>query len=262
MSELPKIVNAPTGISPLPLTNVTGFMELIYKIQKREPGLPNMGAMFGHSGWGKSQAAIYAQNSTRAIVVEVSESWSAKKLWTEILKEAFVAQPKGTASELQDEVVMVLGDQSERPLILDEADKLIARGLIEKVREVADKAQVPVLLVGEEKLLTKLEREPRVFGRLLSWYAAQPADMGDCRILAKALMGGVMVDDGLLAQVRTQANGRIRLIMNTLYEMRAWAINNRVETVTQGVYRGQIYTGKAPAPRSDKLEIVSKGRAA
>jgi DNA transposition AAA+ family ATPase len=236
---------------------VTGFMELIFKLQKREPGLPNMGAMFGHSGWGKTQAAIYAQNSTRAVVVEVSESWSAKKLWTEILKEAFVQQPKGTAADLQDEVAMVLGDQPDRPLILDEADKLIARGLIEKVREVADKAQVPVLLVGEEKLLTKLEREPRVFGRLLSWYAAQPADLGDCRILARALMGNIAVDEPLLAQVRQEANGRIRLIMNTLYDMRAWAINNRVETVTKANYQGEIFTGKAPQPRSDKLAQIT-----
>ena len=218
MSDGPKIVNAPAGLSPLPLTNVTGFMELIYKIQKREPGLPNMGAMFGHPGWGKTQAAIYAQNATRAIVVEVSESWSAKKLWTEILKEAFVAQPKGTASELQDEVAIVLGDFPDRPLILDEADKLIARGLIEKVREVARQGAGAGAARRRGKAFDEASALAALLRRPLSWYGlAQPADMGDCRILAKALMGAIAIDESLLALVRQQADGRIRLIMNTLY---------------------------------------------
>ena len=54
------------------LQNVRAMMALVYKLQGRRPHLPNIGVMHGPSGYGKSQAAIYAQNKTNAIRVEIS----------------------------------------------------------------------------------------------------------------------------------------------------------------------------------------------
>ena len=46
--------------------------------------------------------------------------------------------------------------------------------------------------------------------------------------------------------------------------MRAWAIKNRVESVTRANYQGEIRNGKAPPPRSAELKILApvKGRVA
>ena len=48
---------------------------------------------------------------------------------------------------------------SQRPLILDEADYLVAKaGMVELVRDIYEGSQSPIMLVGEEMLPNKLKK--------------------------------------------------------------------------------------------------------
>ena len=70
---------------------------------------------------------------------------------------------------------------SQRPLILDEADYLVAKaGMVELVRDIYEGSQSPIMLVGEEMLPNKLKKYERFHGRVLNWLRAAGIG-GRCR---------------------------------------------------------------------------------
>ncbi|MCC3246181.1 ATP-binding protein [Methylocystis sp. WRRC1] len=246
------------------LKNVSAFLELVFRVRDRAPSLPNIGVMYGHSGYGKTYASIYAQNRTRAIRVEVGDTWTRKTLLTAILQECGVVRPQGSISELSQQVIAELASELKRPLFIDEADKICDKGYIELVREIAMGSNVPVLLIGEELLPQKLSRVERVHNRILDWYGAEPCDLEDARALADLLLAPVAISDDLLDDIRVKGEGRARRIATSLDGVANWAKNNGAKTVTRESYTGAIYTGEPPRARSIRINAAKAngGRAA
>ena len=54
-----------------PLRNVMLLGALIRKVQSRDEGMPGMACFHGFSGYGKSQAALYNTQATKACWIEV-----------------------------------------------------------------------------------------------------------------------------------------------------------------------------------------------
>lgn len=243
-----------TGIEHKPtshaaLKNVVAMMGLVKKLQSRPPHLPNIGVMHGPSGYGKSWAAIYAENKTRAVRVEVCDSWTRKALLKAILAEMGCAMPRGTISDMAERAVELLSDDVNRPLLIDEADKLVDKNMVELVRELAEFSQVPVVLIGEEALPAKLARVERVHNRVLDWAPAQPCDLEDTKKLAALYVGKVTLSDPLLERVRQQSDGRARRIVTNLHHIAEYARNHGVTAVDEG-YTGRFYTGEVPPLRT------------
>jgi DNA transposition AAA+ family ATPase len=238
----------------LRLNNVYAFMELAVMVRERAATLPNLGVFYGFSGYGKTYAAAYVRNAMRAVYVEVGSSWNTKTLLQKILFELGVSQPKGTISDLVDQAIMLLGENGDRPLIVDEADKLCDKGTIEIIREIADKTQVPVLLVGEEALPLKLRRVERVHNRVLAFVAAQPCDEDDVRALAEMVLDDVPVETELLLHIRKVTDGRARRIVTNLAKAREWYAKEQPKGgLTLANYGNHVESGDPPAPRNGRL---------
>lgn len=245
------------------LKNVAGFRELVERVVERAPSLPNIGVMHGRSGDGKTYASIYAQNKTRALRVEVGDSWTRKTLLTAILREGGLAQPKGTIPELAEQVVEMLAAEPRRPLFMDEADKIVDRGYAEMIREIAMQSNVPVLLIGEEALPQKLAKIERLHNRVLAWFGAEPCDLEDARKLANLLLPAKISDD-LLEDIRVRGDGRARRIATSLDGVAQWARSRGLSEVTRENYDGPIYTGEPPKARASRLIVqhLKSGRTA
>jgi len=155
----------------------------------------------------------------------------------------------------------MLAEEPRRPLFIDEADKIVDKGYIELVRELAMNSNVPVLLIGEEALPQKLAAYERVHNRVLAWFGAEPCDLEDARKLAQLLLAPVVIADDLLEQIRIQGDGRARRIATSLDGVAHWARNTGAQHVARENYDGPIYTGEPPRARSGRL-IVRGGRAA
>jgi hypothetical protein len=237
------------------LKNVSGFFELVTRVRDRSPMLPNIGVMHGRSGDGKSYASIYAQNKTRAIRVEVGDSWTRKTLLTTILKECGIMRPTGSVPDLAQLAIQTLAEEPRRPLFIDEADKICDKGYVELVREIAMGSNVPVLLIGEEKLPGKLAHVERLHNRVLDWFGAEPCDLADAKKLAELLLEPVSINDDLLEDIRVQGDGRARRIATSLDGVSHWARNAGVMAVSKANYTGPIYTGEPPKARAAKLIV-------
>lgn len=228
------------------LKNVAACMAAMDRLKDRGPGRPGLGVFYGHSGFGKTYSAIYVQNKTKAARVEVGDSWSRKVLLEKICLELNV-EPKGTIAQLVDRIVETLVDD-DRPLIIDEADKLCDKHMIEMVRQIQEESGAPVLLLGEEKLPAKLAEVERVHNRVLVWEPAQPSDLEDTRALAR-LLSPIEIADDLLERIRRESQGRARRIVVNLDLVIEAARNAGLKAMTASDFGGAFYTGAAPRPR-------------
>ncbi len=243
MSQESPIVN-----SIAPLRNVSLFLELTVRVMNRTAGLPGLATFHGFSGLGKSFAAIYAANKFRAYHVQVKSVWTRKKLCQAILLEMGV-QPAPTIADMMDQIGQELS-LSSRPLIIDEADFLVAKGMIEVVRDIYESSQAAIILIGEENLPSSLKRWERVHGRMLDWVAAQPASLGDAKHLAKIYCRGIEIAEDLLTALHAASGGSVRRICVNLDRVREAATLHGVDKMTAAQFGGGFFTGHPPARRA------------
>ena len=151
---------------------------------------------------------------------------------------------------MSDQAKALLGDDPRRPLFIDEADKLVDKGLIELVREIGDVAGCPVILIGEERLPSKLQAHERIHNRVLDWMPAQPCDEEDAAALAAALCPGIKVQPDLLEEIRKQSDGRARRIVVNLAHVAELARNRGVKVIDRAMWGASpFFTSRPPQPR-------------
>lgn len=231
-----------------PLRNVVALVELIDRVQNRGFGLPGMATFYGPSGYGKTSAAVYAANRFRAYSVQVKSAWTAKKLCASILTDLGMS-PARTIADMIDQISEEIA-RSGRPLIIDEADFLVSRNMIEIVRDIYESSGATIILIGEELLPQKLREWERVHGRMLDWVAAQPGDVDDVHALARIYCPAAKIDAETADYVLKQANASIRRISVCLDRVREYAVTQDVRSITRADWsKITWFTGHAPAPR-------------
>lgn len=233
-----------------PLKNVANLLGLVDMLVDQPPDGDKFGLFSGFSGYGKSEACRYVLNKRQARYIEIFSYWTRKDFIAYLLKE-FGGQPghRDTCSTMMKEIIVRAGSDPQRPLMIDEADQLVDRGMIELVRDVQKATDIPVILIGEERLPGKLKAasertDSRVLGRVL----AQPCDVEDTKILARLRCPGVTVSDALVGQIVAETAGNTRRIVNTLQNVRAFSVNSGLKELDVGNYRGGVFTG-APLMR-------------
>ena len=240
-----------TARSVAPLRNVALFSELIQKIATRESGLPGLGCFYGPSGYGKSFAAIYATNRYRCYYVQCRSVWTKKDLPLAVLRDMGI-RPEGRIADM----VAQIGAQlhlSKRPLIIDEADFLVEKRLIEVVRDIYEDCFGTVVLIGEELLPQKIRPFERVHGRVLAWEGAQPAALSDSKHLTVLRCPGIEVAEDLLTALHEASAGSVRRVCVNLDRVKEAALGQDLSRIGLKEWKDlklDFYTGAAPARRT------------
>jgi hypothetical protein len=236
---------------PIPIKNVALFMAMTTRLIERDAHLPGIAVCNGPSGFGKSYSSIFTQNKTGAKRVEVGDSWTRRTFLRAVLRE-FGMEPKGrgTISDMAEEAIGALGEDPRRPLIVDEADKMVDKGFIELARELQEFSGAPIILIGEEKLPNKLLGVERVHNRVLEWLQAQPCDLDDTQQLAAAFAPKLSIGDDLLDLIRVQSAGRARRIVVNISKIAEFARNKGLAIVDRQSFGATpLYTGEPPQVR-------------
>ena len=230
-----------------PLRNVVAMVALIDRVMNRSHGLPGMAVFYGPSGFGKTSAGVYSGIKFQAITVQVKSVWTKKSLCEAILSEAGIA-PENTISRQVDQISQHLA-LSGCPLLIDEADYLVKRGMIEIVRDIYEGSGSPVILIGEEVLPQKLRVWERVHGRILDWVAAEPGDLTDVGHLARIHAPDIELSADLRAKLLQASHGSMRRICVNLSRIREHAVIRGLKKVSLADWNGQFFTGVAPEIR-------------
>jgi DNA transposition AAA+ family ATPase len=238
---------------PVALKNVASFMAMTTRLTERAAHLPGIGVCSSPSGYGKTWASIFAQNRTNAIRVEVGDTWRRgtllKNIWKELGATEADLRKRMSAADMAEKVVAALGEEG-RLLIIDEADKLVDKNLIETVRELHEHSSAPVILIGEERLPQKLLAFERVHNRVLDWMQAQPCDIGDVSTLAGHFAPGLKIEPPLLEAIRAASGGRARRIVVNIERIVEAARNQSLKTMAVKDWTLDFYTGEPPHARA------------
>jgi len=231
-----------------PITNVALMLQLVDGLMNRAPGLPGIGVFSGPSGWGKSSAAAVAANRHRAFVVEVRSTYTTKHLFGMLAREMGLGD-KGTTAQLGDRIAEELA-LSGRPLILDEADHLADKRMIEDVRGLYEASQGVLVLIGEERLPVRLERWERVASRVLDWVQAEPVSREDARHLARLYCRGVEIEEGLFDLLMKAAGQSARRVSTNLHLVGEQARRQGVTRIGLAGWGDRTFpNGRAPKAR-------------
>ncbi len=232
-----------------PLTNVSLCSKAMMRAVDRPLHLPGFVCFYGPSGWGKTTAATYVQNTQDAYLIQCQSGWTRKAVLLEILFQMGI-DPAKTLYEMMNQVCNQLAD-SMFPLIIDEMDHLVKKGLVELIRDIHDGSQAAILLIGEERLPQKLKKWERFHGRVLDWVPAQPADLDDCRHLADLYCREVTITDDLLQAMYTVCKGSARRIIVNIELIRTEAKNIGLADISLAEWgKRQFFTGEAPVRRT------------
>lgn len=245
------VKSAPSG-GIAQIANVAQCYNAILRTENRHALLPGLAAFYGPSGFGKSVAACYVANKTRAFYVQAKSTYTKKAFLQAVLREMSIA-PAPTLSEMLDLAAGELA-KSRRPLIIDEFDLLVTANKVELVRDLYEGSQGTILCIGEELLPRKLEKWERFHGRVLNWVQALPATVADAALLVPVYAPKVQIDEAVLAQLVATVKGSTRRIATNLEMLHEMALEEGWDKVDLACLKQILptgfVTGESPKPRS------------
>lgn len=248
MSKTTSSVNESPSGPTAPLRNVQLFWQLMEKLIHRPRHLPGLGVFYGFSGYGKTHSAVFAANRTNAYYIEAGASWHSTQLVDAIYHEMTGSVMKGSVAAKVSEIINLLSSDM-RPLIIDEADHLIKKSIIDIVREIADRTWMPVILIGEEALPRKLEQFERSHNRVLDFQAAEPCNLDDAKALSRLYLKDLKLDDALLKHIVNESDGVTRRICINLERVNEFARREGVTDVTMQLWGERVLFHGRPEPR-------------
>lgn len=194
----------------VPVKNVARLSEASEALIQRGLGMPGMGLIWGHTGFGKTTAATWLINRVNGVYVRPIATTTPSTFLGSILRE-LDQEAKGSCAQMVERIVEALAT-SMRPLFIDEADYLAdSKKLTETLRDIHDLSTVPVVLIGMAGIQRKLAQRQQLSGRIAQWVEFGPADLEDARWLADGL-AEVAVQDDLLERLHRAAGGEVRRI--------------------------------------------------
>lgn len=141
-------------------------------------GEPGLGKTTILQKWASENACFYLRAKTE---------WSPAWFMGELLDEARVAQPhrhaarfKAALQALVERAMLAEQTGQQFAVVIDEADHISGRQkVIETMRDLADMAEVPFILIGMGKIRDNLTRFPQIASRVSSYVRFNTADLGD-----------------------------------------------------------------------------------
>lgn len=174
--------------------NVKRFITMMNNLQNRAEGVPGMALVYGEPGLGKTQVIKWWAFKNDAILIRCNQMMSARWLLKEILDYMSEIKPY-SISDSFDEVIrnLVL---TPRVLIVDEVDYLTMEKnkSIEILRDIHDKTNIPVVLVGMTSAHSRLKKFSHLYDRLSEIVKFERFSKTDIKTIVKELSEIEMTD--------------------------------------------------------------------
>jgi hypothetical protein len=240
-----KTVMATGGGEIVPISNISLAHATMEQLTTRAPGLPGIAAFYGASGLGKSFAASYASHPAGFNGIYVScRSYETTKSLAEQICKAIGITPKGNIPQIVDMIVEVLS-LSNRPLIVDEVDRVVEGRPLELIRDLHDTSGAAILLIGEEHLPNKLKKHERFDNRVLIWQPAMACTPSDFDALAKQYAPLISIDPELKKRILSETRGITRRVVVNIENIKRWCDRKGTKAAPANC-DVDLYTGRAP----------------
>lgn len=211
--------------------NVKRFITMMNNLQNRAEGVPGMGLVYGEPGLGKTQAIKWWAFKNDAILIRCNQMMSARWLLKEILDYMSEIKPYSTSDSF-DEVIRNL-ILTPRVLIVDEVDYLTMdkNKSIEILRDIHDKTNVSVVLVGMTNAHSRLKKFSHLYDRLSEIVKFERFSKSDIKTIVKEL-SEIELTDCAIKYIYSNLN-RFRQIVKVINKAETIAKANGLSSIDE-----------------------------
>ena len=211
--------------------NVKRFIAMMNNLQNRAEGVPGMGLVYGEPGLGKTQTIKWWAFKNDAILIRCNQMMSARWLLKEILDYMSEIKPY-SISDAFDEVIRNL-IQTPRVLIVDEVDYLTMdkNKSIEILRDIHDKTNVSVVLVGMTNAHSRLKKFSHLYDRLSEIVKFERFSKSDIKTIVKEL-SEIELTDCAIKYIYSNLN-RFRQIVKVINKAETIAKANGLSSIDE-----------------------------
>lgn len=144
--------------------NVKRFIVLMDELQTLPYNIPKIALVYGDYGLGKSQTIQWWVDKNNSVYVRAVKSMTSRWLISEIAEE-LGEEPFWHTQETFSIVESHL-KRNPKTIVIDEMDYLTQNDTIELIRDLHDKTNCPIVLVGMAMADKKLARYPHLCDRI------------------------------------------------------------------------------------------------
>lgn len=202
--------------------NVQRFLAGIKAVEERGAQEACICLVQGDAGHGKSNTGAWWGVKNDATFVRLKARPTPHWVLADLAFELQIVDPQRSREKLFAQIMTVLAKE-QRPIVIDEAESALHDiAVLETLRDLTDLANVPLVLLGREYLLQRLQRHAHIRSRISSVVTFGPIDAGDVRRCFDEMCELPVADD-LINAVTDQSEGRIREVLNAIANIERWA---------------------------------------
>ena len=211
-------------------SNVKNFIGLVENLINKPKNIPKMGLVYGEPGLGKTYAITWWAAQNDAILIRSANLMSARWLLEEMVEELGEI-PYNKFSDIFNQVVAQL-IKTPRTIIVDETDYLtIDSRAVETLRDIHDKTNVPIVLVGMGTANKRLQRHKHLYDRLLEIIKFEPFCKQDITSIIDQL-SEVQFTDCAKKLLYSRTN-RFRQLVKTISKAEQVAKSNGIKEIDE-----------------------------
>ena len=225
--------------------NVKRFITMMNNLQNRAEGVPGMALVYGEPGLGKTQTINWWAFKNNAILVRCTQLMSARWLLSEILEE--MGEIYGY--KISDCFKLVVRNLLVNPqiIIIDEVDYLtVDSRAVETLRDIHDKTNVPIVLVGMINAKSRLKKFNHLYDRLSEIVKFEKFSKTDIKTIVQEL-SEVEMTECAIRYIYTNLN-RFRQIVKVINKAEIIAKANGLNSIDE------ILIKEAIANETDNIE--------
>lgn len=217
--------------------NYTRFTSGVQAVEQRGAREAGMLLVHGAPGFGKSHIVGHWAAEAGAVFLRANVDWTPKYFMVELAKELRM-DSRGTAEQLFARLLEQVVEL-QIPLVIDEADFTLHKNavVLDKIRDLSDRAEVTVVLVGMELILRNIARHKQISGRVGQVVEFRPATVADVTYACQQL-AEVALTPAVQAEVHRLSGGRMREVLNIIAAIERVAAVNGLTTVDIGDLEG------------------------
>lgn len=204
----------------IPTQNVRNF-EVAMNALKMSEGEGRLMAVSGRAGRGKTVTTQKWAADHNAIYLRMQTVWRTSELYFlhSLCKEVGLEGKPPARKALAFAAIVEALLPNPRAIILDEIEKL-PRFFLDVVRDLADLAMIPIVLVGEDELPPLMRQNRRVWSRTYQHITFEPIRVKDVIVYCMEHTGGkVRLAANTAAVFHAAAEGDFRIVRRDILNL-------------------------------------------
>ena len=207
--------------------NYAAFSAAVKAVEQRGAQEAGLMLVYGNPGYGKSHIVSKWAEEQNAVFLRAYVDWTPKYFLTELARLLHI-DARGSSQQIFERLLKIVV-QEQLPIVIDEAEFTLHNkaAALEKIRDFSDRAEVTVVLIGMEKIQSRIAVYKQISSRIAQVVEFQPATLADVALACKQLCE-YEVSPAMASEVYRLSNGRMREIMNIIANMERIAKANGI----------------------------------